>query len=75
MSQSPLRRLSKQALCEELLDPKTMGIRKRGDYGTGVTRNVGEVAVKATSDQLLAGSSEPGDTRGLSRFSGSGVYR
>lgn len=69
------RRLSKQALTEELLDPKTMTIRKRADYGTGTAENVGEIAVHATSDQLLAAAGEPGSSRGLSRINAAGIYR
>lgn len=75
MSTTPFRRLSKQALFEELLDPQTMAIRNRSDYGTGTTANVGEVAVKATSDQLIAGSSEPADSLGISSVLRGGVLR
>lgn len=67
------RRLTKQALTEELLDPKTMAIRQRGDYGTGVTPSVGQVAVTAMGNQLMAGSSEPGDTLGISSVPRGGV--
>jgi hypothetical protein len=69
------RRLTKQALSEELLDTKTMGIRQRGDYGTGVTPSVGQVAVKLSSDQLMAGSSEPADSLGISSVQRGGIYR
>jgi hypothetical protein len=77
MSSTPtlLRRYTKQALFEELLDPKTMTIRQRGDYGTGVEPNVGEVSVAHTTDQLAASSSEPADTYGVSAVPRGGILR
>jgi hypothetical protein len=69
------RRLSKEALEEELLDPQSLTLRKRGDYGTGVEPNAGEIAVHATTDQLIAATSEPADRFGVSSVPRGGVYR
>jgi hypothetical protein len=70
-----VRRVTKQVLMEELLDVKTMSYRNRGDYGSGVTPSVGQVAVKKTTDQIIAATSEPADTRGISSLPRGGLLR
>lgn len=69
------RQLTKQALLEELLDPKTMAYLTRGDYYTGVAPTPGQVAVKKTTDQLIPGTSEPSDRFGYSALPRGGVIR
>lgn len=74
MTTPPLRR-TKQVLFEELLDPKTMAIRQRGNYGTGTAVDVGEIAVRHTTDQVAASASEPADRYGVSAAPRGGLVR
>lgn len=74
-SSQPLRRVNKKVLFEELLDPKTMGIRKRGDYGTGVAANVGEVAVSNTTDQLAASTAPSAGRYGVTSVAFGSLFR